>query len=231
MDYLQWELERQRGALRALLGGGDNEAPREEEAGGGPAGPEARGKNAAGRRGPTGKSGAGGAYPAVLEAVRGDRSRLPEGEKGAPEPPVSAWEQVLAGEEGAPGQGDRPEGRAPETRRTPPREGTGPSAALPGLYGGDLPARGTESAERFENAGENRAGEAGGEEASQHYTAAVRLARRRPIWAAEPGEASGGTGFRSGGGTAAAAAEDGARALSRAVQRDARRYDGGFTIY
>ncbi len=26
-------------------------------------------------------------------------------------------------------------------------------------------------------------------------------------------------------------AEDGAKALSRAVQRDARRYDGGFTIY
>ena len=26
-------------------------------------------------------------------------------------------------------------------------------------------------------------------------------------------------------------AEDGARALSKAVQRDARRYDGGFTIY
>ena len=45
-------------------------------------------------------------------------------------------------------------------------------------------------------------------------------------------EAAGGTGpwgaLRE---TAALRAEDGARALSRAVQRDARRYDGGFNIY
>ena len=32
-------------------------------------------------------------------------------------------------------------------------------------------------------------------------------------------------------GAAALRAEEGARALSRAVQRDARRYDGGFTVY
>lgn len=45
-------------------------------------------------------------------------------------------------------------------------------------------------------------------------------------------ELTGGTGPWSAGRYAGEAkAEDGARALSRAVQRDARRYDGGFTIY
>ena len=46
------------------------------------------------------------------------------------------------------------------------------------------------------------------------------------------GEGTGGTApWGSGWGTAEARTEDGAKALSRAVQRDARRYDGGFTIY
>ena len=45
-------------------------------------------------------------------------------------------------------------------------------------------------------------------------------------------ELTGGTEpWGAGRGAGAARTEDGARALSRAVQRDARRYDGGFTIY
>jgi len=45
-------------------------------------------------------------------------------------------------------------------------------------------------------------------------------------------EETGGAGPWGGGrGTAVLQTEDGARALSRAVQRDARRYDGGFYIY
>lgn len=51
---------------------------------------------------------------------------------------------------------------------------------------------------------------------------------------AAPGEDGGTVGGISWGGgweTAALREEDGARALSRAVQRDARRYDGGFILY
>ncbi|WP_300344315.1 hypothetical protein [uncultured Oscillibacter sp.] len=47
----------------------------------------------------------------------------------------------------------------------------------------------------------------------------------------ETGGAGGTVPWGGPGETAALRAEEGARALSRAVQRDARRYDGGFTIY
>ena len=94
----------------------------------------------------------------------------------------------------------------------------------------------------------------GGQEAQWGEPAAGAAAERRA--AAEPagvrrakeGSAAGGRGLAAGGAgrgdplfrvlpwgegwtSAALRAEDGANALSRAVQRDARRYDGGFAIY
>lgn len=233
MDYLEWELERQREALRALLGGGsrDREAIQKD-------GPE-RGwteAEAAGRTGqaahaavPGGReaaSPAGGAadHPAKRSALRRDGTGRREGTDGGPSnSPVSAWEQALAGEEDAPDRpgGDGPEGEeAPsETPVKPWREGAGPQAA-----------REQEPPEALERAGERRdggdGGQAAGGTAAKSYITGYRLAKRPPAWAPETGEA----GYR-GGGLAGAPAEDGVRALSRAVQRDARRYDGGFTIY
>lgn len=60
----------------------------------------------------------------------------------------------------------------------------------------------------------------------------VRSARGSLTGAAGPGERLSRTlPWREGWESPALRAEDGAKALSRAVQRDARRYDGGFTIY
>ena len=47
----------------------------------------------------------------------------------------------------------------------------------------------------------------------------------------KPAEGDPAAGAFPEGGAAALRREDGVRALSRAVERDARRYDGGFTIY
>lgn len=287
MDYLEWELERQRGALRALLGGGslDGEALRETGPKRQPAGTDAAGGSALGQTvrfdGPTraegrqparrsaapagmgagqpaersaafagmeeGQPAGRSAAPAGAEAeqpaeqetdrpmdrfpIRRNGSNRPEGAGGGSDAPVSAWEQVLAGEMDAPGQPgwDGPEELPSETPARPPREGTGPLAALPGASGEY--ERRTWSAEAPERAGVRRAGEPGGVDAAGAYTTGFRLANRRPAWALETGEPAGRAGHRDGGGAAASRAEDSARALSRAVQRDARRYDGGFTIY
>lgn len=60
----------------------------------------------------------------------------------------------------------------------------------------------------------------------------VRPVRDGLAWAAGPGERlSRALPWGEDWDSPALRAEDGAKALSRAVQRDARRYDGGFTIY
>lgn len=237
MDYLEWELERQRGALRALLGGGGREdagTARKDEARSGPAGMEAKGAGGTGR--PAASGGTGEEPPKTRATVRETGAAPPKGEDGGPDLPVSAWEQVWREERYAPGQRgwDGPEEETPETPPKPAREGTGLPAASSGKRAGNPPARRAESAESerpLGRSGERRTGESGGGAASGGGTAALGPARRRPVWAPEPEETSGGAAFRGSGGDAAPPAEDGARALSRAVQRDARRYDGGFTIY
>lgn len=103
-----------------------------------------------------------------------------------------------------------------QVRRSPAREGTGPRRK--GFPGGTAAA------------GEAWAamdGEPGGGTAAGRDFSPVSQAERETV--PEPGGRSGGWG-PWGGGEAAFRAEDGARALSQAVQRDARRYDGGFSI-
>lgn len=276
MDYLGWELERQRAALLALLGGGREEegAPREGDAPGKAAAPgentaregetlpdgtrrspaesggtrrradRSAGRYAGGRKAAGGPLlGAPGAWEMVREAA-GDRL---DGASGTPGIPVSAWEALWSGkteaparerrggeETGAPGASRRlPE----ETRRTP-RFGTGGAAELlesSGGRGGAEAARtaaefGAEAAPMAETAGERRAGGAAAWEAAMGGTGTARLGGRSGTEG--PGERLSrvlpwGGGWES----PALRAEAEARALSRAVQRDARRYDGGFTIY
>nr|WP_325222540.1 hypothetical protein [uncultured Oscillibacter sp.] len=120
MDYLGWELERQRAALWALLGGGraeDGEAPEEEDTAwegkalpGGrrrsPAGsgtargnavPQSAGRYAAKEGAEAGGPlvGAPGAWETVLAA---EKALRPAGEAGAWETPVGPWEGI-SGEE------------------------------------------------------------------------------------------------------------------------------------
>lgn len=292
MDYLGWELARQRAALWALLGGGDaeeEERPSEEEtsawgqesSGGGTrrslAGPGRGGRRGAGRAGryagereQAPLAGGPGAWERVREAAEGRLGGTPEG----PEAPVSAWERISS-EEAVPsarGGGDAETGApaafpwiAPEEPRRTPRFGTGGALELSGPSGGR---------NAFETAWETEA-ESGMEarlaaEAAGGRRAEGDFAAGGPAWKTGPsserrtggGEAAGdmfaapgrgGTGTaRPGGGapaetagqggrrvlpweggreSAALRAEAEARALSRAVQRDARRYDGGFTIY
>lgn len=154
MNYLGWELERQRAALWALLGGGkpgEEESPFREDA-------SARGRQAAGggtRRSPAGLvrargRGAGrtGQYtagneqaggplvggPGAWETAREAAQDRLDGASGDPETPVSAWERVSGQEAKASAQGGggaeaggselTRQWAAEEVRRTP-RFGTG----------------------------------------------------------------------------------------------------------
>jgi hypothetical protein len=120
VDYLGWELERQRAALWALLGGGraeDGEAPEEEDTAwegkalpGGrrrsPAGsgtargnavPQSAGRYAAKEGAEAGGPlvGAPGAWETVLAA---EKALRPAGEAGAWETPVGPWEGISGAE-------------------------------------------------------------------------------------------------------------------------------------
>lgn len=286
MDYLGWELERQRAALLALLGGGREEegAPREGDA---PGEAAASGENTARegetlpdgtRRSPAesggarrradrsagryagGRKTAGGPLlgaPGAWEMVREAAGDRLDGASGAPGIPVSAWEALWSGKTEAPARerrGGEETGapaasrRLPEETRRTPRFGTGGAAELlesSGGRGGAEAARtaaefGAEAAPMAETAGERRAGgnltgppsgrRAGGGAAAMGGTGTARLGGRSETEG--PGERLSrvlpwGGGWES----PALRAEAEARALSRAVQRDARRYDGGFTIY
>lgn len=292
MDYLGWELERQRAALRALLGGGE---PEEGEALSGeepfdwggkapedgtrrsPASLGEARKRGSGRTGryAAGRGEAGGPLvgaPGAWEMVReADWTALAEGSDG---PPVSV--ELQSGEAGPSARGRRgaetgasPRSRryVPEEVRGTPRIGTGGAAELRGSSDGRRDyeeewetAAGTGAEAAVETAGGRRAGEgfakwspalgaggapfpggrAGGGAAagdaptpmSRDGAGMVRPVRDGLAGAAGPGERLSrtlpwGEGWES----PALRAEDGAKALSRAVQRDARRYDGGFTIY
>ena len=166
MDSLGWELERQRAALRALLGGGETgegesfgEEPLawEEPSGWGGktssegtrrslAGPETVRRHGAGRagryageRGEAGGAlaGAPGAWEMVCEA---ERAAL-EGEAGGPEPLGGA--EYRSGEAGAPARRRAETGVSPFSRRYVPEEigrapriGTGGAAELRRPSGG-----------------------------------------------------------------------------------------------
>ena len=101
---------------------------------------------------------------------------------------------------------------------------------------GGLPLSGQSEAygPEFSETGSGGRGTAGGQQAGE--AGAVRRSGGSPEQSRAPVvqvlEEAPGAGFRSGGlGDAALQAEDRAKSLSLAVQRDARRYDGGFMIY
>ena len=286
MDYPARELERQRAALRALLGGGSMEgerAPREggplpDRAGRSPAEPgtarESTVLRGAGRyAGNRGSREFSPDLPGAGEAAREGGEKAFSFEPGGLDAPASAWEGIpgrAAGslaQEGREAGAEAPAGfrrAAPEELPSPAREGTGPRAALLGASGGREARQARETAA-------DRTPEAAGTAGGGH--GGKRFAGERPAPGVGPfpmdasgrGEASGrassgatrrdggGTGRPGGGGpegapgqgerlsrplpwsgggeSSALRAEDGARALSRAVQRDARRFDGGFPLY
>lgn len=265
MDYLGWELERQRWALRAvLLGGGAPEA----EPGGGEQAPEGAAPAEAGRgaaaSAATGESAGEAVFPGAREAVRrASRGRRSEGEASAAGTPPSAWETVLG--QAAERLGEAPDGggsagRVPGRSRGPAREAAG-RGALAGFGPGGTeretaaeelaePARNAAGAAGRIRAGEDPAGGAadeggapsptmrpgGGETAGSTAAAKRTGGMEAPSWggAVPAGGAeerlSRSVPWGDGGESAALRAEDQARAVSRAVQRDARRYDGGLYI-
>lgn len=292
MDYLGWELERQRAALWALLGGGEPEGEAAEDhsvregepSPGGtrrsPAGPGTARKRGSGKTGryAEGRGEAGGALmgaPGAREMVREADWTALEGESDGPEPPESG--ALQRGEAGSPARGMRnAETSVPAVPRRKPAEevwgtsriGTGGAAKLRTFSGGRGDGRAdretaegiaAEAKQASGAAGERRAGEdpAGGDPAMKAGGAPHPGERAdggesaRNAFAAIRRERTGGAPFTRDGLTGAAdrqgrmfralpwsgresavlQAEGGARALSRAVQRDARRYDGGFTIY
>ncbi len=292
MDYLGWELERQRAALWALLDGGRTEDGEAEEhtawEGEAPPGGTRRSPVNSGtaREGAVSRDAgryaeSGGAqprnflrdFPGAWEAVREAEGGRPGGESGALRATVSAWEGFLLGSETeAPdrGGGDAETGVPRASRREarqgaqgPAREGTGPRAALWEPSGEGSPESWETAAERMAEAAAGTAGGrsagqrsavegpsgsadlpplriSGGGEPSREASAAARRDGAGTVWFGGGGFGGalgqGGQLSRSlpwGGGweSPALRAEDGAKALSRAVQRDARRYDGGFAIY
>ena len=287
VDYLGWELERQRAALWALLGGGraeDGEAPGEEDTAwegkalpGGrrrsPAGsgtargsavPQSAGRYAAKEGAEAGGPlvGAPGAWETVLAA---EKALRPAGEAGAWETPVGPWEGISGEEAEFPARkgGDTGAGFSPqrdggtevrafaafrqkEEAHGPAGEGTGSRTALEGPSARREAGAG-ETAEAAETA-------AGGRRAGEADPASLRKSGGDAGGVSIPPRRDGAGTARLGGGgldgapgretrlsrplpwgegwkSPALRAEDGARALSKAVQRDARRYDGGFTIY
>lgn len=226
MDYLKWELERQRRALRALLLGGAERREEEDPEGETRRRPAETGtarRDAAGRDGETvrGEAPADAGGEEARGAVRRASRDRPRGEDGALKTPEGAWRRALAAETlerealerealeraAAVRGGDRAERPLPETARP---AAPGETAARPE----EAPRR-TRGGERQGGAGRFGTGPSAGGPGESG-----------PAWT--PEEQAGPWGERT---SAALQAEDGARALSRAVQRDARRYDGGFTIY
>ena len=292
MDYLGWELERQRAALWALLGGGraeDGEAPGEEDTAwegkalpGGrrrsPAGsgtargnavPQSAGRYAAKEGAEAGGPlvGAPGAWETVLAA---EKALRPAGEAGAWETPVGPWEGIFGAEAefparkgGGTGAGFSPRkdggtevrafaaSRQREEAQGPAGEGTGSRTALEGPSARREAGTGETAARRTAEAAETAAG---GRRAGEAGPVSLRRSGGAAGGAFIPARRDGAGTARLGGGgldgapgretrlsrplpwgegwkSPALRAEDGARALSKAVQRDARRYDGSFSLY
>lgn len=270
MDYLGWELERQRAALAALLLGGGNARDRESvrdetrQSGAGTPEPDAGGGQqasgawealpAARQRREPGGSGIVetpvSAWEAVLggEVVWAARRDLGDGGSGTVETPWSAWEAILGEGTGVPvhsqesarlrlygGTGAQPEFPRPSdgyaARRGMRRTDTGPAAETQDTRtGGD----GAENSAVPPGTGVDQGSAAGGTAAAGRSGRFFRIRRSggSAAGASEPDEPAASTALWGGGpGAAVLRAEEGAKLLSRAVQRDARRYDGGFNIF
>lgn len=221
MDYLEWELERQRRALRALLLGGAErrEDGPEEEIRRRPAELETAGRDAAGRGMIRREAPAG---PGGGEAVRRASRDRPRRERGAPESPEGAERRV-------------PEAGALELAAAEgPADPRGGERETPPLPKAARPAAPREAAWR-EETGETSWKAWGGERTAPGGGGGAMAESGAVPPAAGGGARIPETGRRGApwerSASAALQAEDAARALSQAVQRDARRYDGGFTIY
>lgn len=195
MDYLGWELERQRAALWALLLGGGTEdgensgeehTVREGEAPPGGARRSPAGPGAA-REGTVSRDAGryaenGGArprkfprdFPGAWEAVREAEGGCPGGESGALRATVSAWEGFLLGSETeAPDQGGGDaEAGVPRASRREARQGAqGPAREGTGPQAALWEPSGEGSPESWETAAERMAeaavGTAGGRSAGQ----------------------------------------------------------------
>jgi len=238
MDYLEWELERQRAALAALLGGGteDGETVLREKKRRSPAEPDAARERAAGSAGRYAEGPGGVREPEDKHPERREEARKAEG-TGTAGTPVSAWEEPLRVGGGSPEERDGmgAPAFAGERGRVRPDGGTG---VRPDLAEDSKAYRARRGAGAEAPAGDDREerSAAGG----VRRTASLRgggggaagALDRDGLPLFRGAEETGGTGPWGGGrGTAAHQAEDSARALSRAIQRDARRYDGGFYIY
>lgn len=271
MDYLGWELERQRSALAVLLGvrtARDRESVRDEarrsgtgmpepDDGGSQQAPGAWEAVQAGRRdrengGARAVETPVSAWEAVRsgEAVWAVRQDREDPGAGIAEPPVSAWETILGEEAGIPvnseegarlrligGTGAQPEflrpsgGYVPQggTRQIKSNQVTNTQGLPAGIGEG-----GARDSAASSEAGANQNKIAGGNAADGRSGQFFRIRRGggRASDTLDRGEPVVSTSPRGGGfGAAALRAEDSARLISRAVQRDARRYDGGFNIY
>lgn len=230
MDYPRWELDRQRRALGALLlGAGTDRDPPEapngrhrpadsgespqsaagqvpQAAGGGHAanpGEDRVAVREAGRDRPEEES-------AALDAAAGARERFPGPEAGGPEeaPDASPLRRRPLPETSA--RRLRASGETEEAlRAAPPPQGVENAGETPG---GERPAG--KPLSKTQGDGQIAGPIPSGVRAEGALPA---LGRRDLPWES--------------GASAALRAEEDARALSRAVQRDARRYDGGFIIY
>lgn len=253
MDYLGWELERQRAALWALLGAGgaeEEEAPVDAPSGWGGKDPaegtrrspaslgraRRRGSGRAGRYA-AGRGEAGGPLagaPGAWEMVR-EAGGIPlNGTSGGPETPMSAWEGYGGKEAGTPAREWRgPETDAPEDfgqtalegARKKRRGGTGAAEGLLSAGAGAEPEE-RESVER-----ETAAGSAA--ETPARYTGGRRAGRapagEEPALAAgegpSPGE--GPVGRETAGGTASVVGRGGSgRASSGPWARSGRTGQG-----
>lgn len=220
VDYAGWELERQRAALAALLLGGETEERRE---------------NRAVRKAET----------ARLSSAGGQEQRTPQETDWTEEPAGSLLTPAGPSETTARPAGVWTAGGRrflwPETGSLRGSGGTGalleegPRAAGTGTAEGTGAAEGTGTAEG--TAEEVKTAESGAEEGQAAplrtetfdgmpgaggWTPAAGLRSSAGAW---PGA---GLWAASGGGEEG---REAAKALSLAVQRDARRYDGGFALY
>ena len=199
-----------------------------------------------------GEDGAGEAAEGPWEGISGEESEFPARKGGGTGAEFSPQRDGGTGAGFSPRKDGGTEVRAfaafrqKEEAHGPAGEGTGSRTALEGPSGRREAGTG-ETAEAAETAaGGRRAGEAG--PASLRRSGGTAGGVSIPVRRDGAGTARlGGGGLDGAPGretrlsrplpwgegweSPALRAEDGARALSKAVQRDARRYDGGFTIY
>lgn len=254
MDYLKWELERQRAALTALLlgGGEDGGTALREEKRRSPGVPDAAGKRAAGDAGryaepPGGDWSPENKFPEGRKAGRNTgTAELGAAGAGTPEISLNARERRSASKDGPfAGTDQNVETDVPVSFVKAPRVRLGGEAGaqpdLPGSFAEHRTQRGGQEVPAGHAGARSQAAGYAGGGGSGSTRMRQPAAVRRSNWTVAGAEdryglpvlqeTVGGGPWGGGRGPAVQRAEDGAKALSRAVQRDARRYDGGFNIY